>query len=132
MPALGAGMLALRSQFRMKCERDSPRALVDSHWGVYPSHRKTQPKGVGTARQCSDARRARVKASRPVQLRVTSHSDKILIVLEGRDSAGKDGYLKGSFKYLSPRETRVVALAVKSRLVCVVLPALRALLAGHT
>ena len=36
--------------------------------------------------------------------------DKILVLVEGRDAAGKDGGIKRVVEYLSPRETRVVAL----------------------
>ena len=36
--------------------------------------------------------------------------EKILVVLEGRDAAGKDGTIKRITEYLSPRNTRVVAL----------------------
>lgn len=36
--------------------------------------------------------------------------DKILLLLEGRDTAGKDGAIKRIVEHLSPRETRVVAL----------------------
>jgi polyphosphate kinase 2 len=39
---------------------------------------------------------------------------RILVVLEGRDSAGKDGAIKRIVKNLSPRETRVVALGKPS------------------
>ena len=35
---------------------------------------------------------------------------RVLVVLEGRDGAGKDGAIKRIVKNLSPRETRVVAL----------------------
>jgi polyphosphate kinase 2 len=43
------------------------------------------------------------------------HSDlKLLIILEGRDAAGKDGTIKILTKHLSPRETRVVALGKPS------------------
>jgi polyphosphate kinase len=35
---------------------------------------------------------------------------KIVILLEGRDAAGKDGTIKAIVQHLSPRETRVVAL----------------------
>ena len=35
--------------------------------------------------------------------------DKILVLLEGRDAAGKDGVIKRIVEHLSPRETRVVA-----------------------
>jgi len=40
--------------------------------------------------------------------------DKILILLEGRDAAGKDGAIKRIVQHLSPRETRVVALGKPS------------------
>ncbi len=40
--------------------------------------------------------------------------DRILVVLEGRDAAGKDGSIKRIVKHLSPRETRVVALGKPS------------------
>ncbi len=36
--------------------------------------------------------------------------DRILVLLEGRDAAGKDGAIKRIVEHLSPRETRVVAL----------------------
>ncbi len=39
---------------------------------------------------------------------------RILVVLEGRDGAGKDGAIKRITKNLSPRETRVVALGKPS------------------
>lgn len=35
---------------------------------------------------------------------------KLLVILEGRDAAGKDGTIKRIIKHLSPRDTRVVAL----------------------
>lgn len=40
--------------------------------------------------------------------------DKILVILEGRDASGKDGTIKRIVQHLSPRETRVVALAKPS------------------
>ena len=40
--------------------------------------------------------------------------DKILIIFEGRDAAGKDGLIKRVTEHLSPRETRVVALGKPS------------------
>ncbi|MFC6282149.1 MULTISPECIES: polyphosphate kinase 2 [Polaromonas] len=40
--------------------------------------------------------------------------DRILVLLEGRDAAGKDGGIKRIVEYLSPRETRVVALGKPS------------------
>ena len=41
-------------------------------------------------------------------------NDRILVVIEGRDAAGKDGLIKRVVEHLSPRETRVVALGVPS------------------
>ena len=40
--------------------------------------------------------------------------DKILVLVEGRDAAGKDGGIKRVVEHLSPRETRVVALGKPS------------------
>ena len=40
--------------------------------------------------------------------------NQILVVLEGRDTAGKDGTIKAITEHLSPRETRVVALGKPS------------------
>mgnify|MGYP003652555313 FL=1 len=40
--------------------------------------------------------------------------DKILIIFEGRDAAGKDGTIKRIVQHLSPRETRIVALGKPS------------------
>jgi polyphosphate kinase 2 len=42
------------------------------------------------------------------------HQNKILIIFEGRDGAGKDGSIKRIVEFLSPRETRVVALGPPS------------------
>lgn len=41
-------------------------------------------------------------------------NDKILVLVEGRDAAGKDGLIKRIVQHLSPRETRVVALGKPS------------------
>lgn len=43
-----------------------------------------------------------------------SCNDKILVLIEGRDAAGKDGVIKRIVQHLSPRETRVVALGKPS------------------
>lgn len=40
--------------------------------------------------------------------------ERILVIMEGRDAAGKDGVIKRITQHLSPRETRVVALGKPS------------------
>jgi polyphosphate kinase len=45
-----------------------------------------------------------------LQRHFIEENDKILVLLEGRDTAGKDGVIKRIVMHLSPRETRVVAL----------------------
>ncbi|HTJ62364.1 MAG TPA: polyphosphate kinase 2 [Alphaproteobacteria bacterium] len=45
-----------------------------------------------------------------LQRDVIGENRRILIILEGRDAAGKDGAIKRIVKHMSPRETRVVAL----------------------
>ena len=45
-----------------------------------------------------------------MQAAAVKSGEKILVVLEGRDAAGKDGTIKRITEFLSPRNTRVVAL----------------------
>lgn len=49
-----------------------------------------------------------------LQKEVIAKGLKLLIVIEGRDAAGKDGTIKKITKHLSPRETRIVALGKPS------------------
>ncbi|MGK2863605.1 MAG: hypothetical protein ACSLE0_16860, partial [Chitinophagaceae bacterium] len=49
-----------------------------------------------------------------LQKEIISSNLKVLVILEGRDAAGKDGTIKRIIKHLSPRETRVVALGKPS------------------
>lgn len=45
-----------------------------------------------------------------LQKHIIKHNDRIAVLFEGRDAAGKDGTIKRIIKHLSPREVRVVAL----------------------
>jgi len=49
-----------------------------------------------------------------LQKEIISSNLKFLVILEGRDAAGKDGIIKRIIKHLSPRETIVVALGKPS------------------
>ena len=49
-----------------------------------------------------------------LQREIIHSGQKILVILEGRDAAGKDGAIKRIVQHLSPREVRVVALAKPS------------------
>lgn len=49
-----------------------------------------------------------------LQKEIISSNLKLLVIIEGRDGAGKDGTIKRITKHLSPRETRVVALGQPS------------------
>ena len=49
-----------------------------------------------------------------LQNSLISKGDQILVIFEGRDTAGKDGSIKVITQHLSPRETRVVALGKPS------------------
>ncbi len=44
------------------------------------------------------------------QRHLIAAGDRVLVIFEGRDAAGKDGAIKHIIEHLSPRETRVVAL----------------------
>ncbi len=45
-----------------------------------------------------------------LQRQVIEHGQRVLVIFEGRDAAGKDGTIKRIVEHMSPRETRVVAL----------------------
>ncbi|MEM1080907.1 MAG: polyphosphate kinase 2 [Pseudomonadota bacterium] len=45
-----------------------------------------------------------------LQRHIIESGERLLIIFEGRDGAGKDGSIKRIVQHLSPRETRVVAL----------------------
>ncbi|MGO8919036.1 MAG: polyphosphate kinase 2 [Stellaceae bacterium] len=49
-----------------------------------------------------------------LQRQIIAEGDRILVILEGRDAAGKDGAIKHVTEHLSPRETRIVALGPPS------------------
>ncbi len=49
-----------------------------------------------------------------LQKHIIKKNDRVLIIFEGRDAGGKDGTIKRIIEYLSPRETRIVALGKPS------------------
>jgi polyphosphate kinase 2 len=49
-----------------------------------------------------------------LQREIIRCGDRILVIFEGRDAAGKDGTIKHITEHLSPRETRMVALGKPS------------------
>jgi polyphosphate kinase 2 len=49
-----------------------------------------------------------------MQKQIISKGDRVLVIFEGRDAAGKDGSIKRIVEHLSPRETKVVALGKPS------------------
>lgn len=49
-----------------------------------------------------------------LQRDVIANNRKLLIIMEGRDGAGKDGTIKRITEHMSPRETRIVALSKPS------------------
>ncbi len=50
-----------------------------------------------------------------LQRHLIKHGEKLLVLLEGRDAAGKDGAIKRIVEHMSPRETHVVALGKPSQ-----------------
>ena len=49
-----------------------------------------------------------------LQKDVIANDRKLLIIMEGRDGAGKDGTIKRITEHMSPRETRIIALSKPS------------------
>ena len=76
-----------------------------------PAKPKAAPK-LSYARQLRALQIELVKYQR----HLIAQGERILVILEGRDGAGKDGTIKRIIEHLSPRDTRVVALSKPSDL----------------
>jgi polyphosphate kinase len=72
--------------------------------------KKAQPEVRGYRKTVRDLQIELVRFQR----HVIAQNLKILVIVEGRDAAGKDGVIKRITEHLSPRETRVVALGKPS------------------
>ncbi|MFN7050640.1 MAG: polyphosphate kinase 2, partial [Gemmobacter sp.] len=89
--------------------REFPRAAPDAvreafEQGIYPYHR---PMG----RVAYEAEKARLQAELlKVQIWAQETGQKFVILMEGRDAAGKGGTIKRFMEHLNPRYARVVAL----------------------
>ena len=93
--------------------REFPRAAPDAvreafEQGIYPYHR---PMG----RVAYEAEKARLQAELlKVQIWAQETGQKFVILMEGRDAAGKGGTIKRFMEHLNPRYARVVALTKPS------------------
>jgi len=72
------------------------------------THPIPPPARLGKHRYARELRRLQIELVK-LHRHVIAHGRKILIILEGRDAAGKDGTIKRIAEHLSPREVRVVA-----------------------
>ncbi|MCX8508669.1 MAG: polyphosphate kinase 2, partial [Rhodobacteraceae bacterium] len=87
-------------------DRDTVRLAFES--GAYPYGRR-----LGT--QTYEAEKARLQAELlKVQIWAQESGQKFVILMEGRDAAGKGGTIKRFMEHLNPRYARVVALTKPS------------------
>ncbi len=95
------------------------------------SHLERLPAPLGRKHYARELRRLQIELVK-LHRQVIARGHKVLVILEGRDSAGKDGTIKRIVEHLSPREVRIVAPGKPSepRTERMVLPALRRASAG--
>ena len=74
---------------------------------------KKQPKKTKTNDYKETLRLLQIELVK-LQKHIIKKNERILIIFEGRDAGGKDGTIKRITQYLSPRETRIVALGKPS------------------
>lgn len=101
----------------------SEKSAIRNHDPADPSRDapKLQPAsavdGIQTA-MARDDYKAQLRLLQVVEVKLQRHfiacGDRILVILESTDAAGKDGSIKRIVEHLSPRETRVVALGKPS------------------
>ena len=78
---------------------------------LVPSRRTLHHVQMGKKTDAYDAELERLQlAVVKTQAWTIEHGLRVVIVLEGRDTAGKDGAIKRLTEHMSPRQTRVVAL----------------------
>jgi polyphosphate kinase len=75
--------------------------------------RKKQTKQINPATYKETLRSLQIELVK-LQKHIIKNNERILVILEGRDASGKDGTIKRITQYLSPRETRIVALGKPS------------------
>ena len=63
---------------------------------------------IGGKKYARELRRLQIELVK-LHRHVIARGHKVLVILEGRDTAGKDGTIKHIVEHLSPREVRVVA-----------------------
>lgn len=83
--------------------KSCPAAVGDSHEDALIPHKRYKA-------ELHDLQVELVK----LQRNTIARGNRILVLLEGRDAAGKDGSIKRIVAHLSPRDTRVVALGKPS------------------
>ena len=77
------------------------------------SERRAASEGIEDGEYCETLHALQVELVK-LQKHFICCDDMILVLLEGRDTAGQDGVIKRIVQHLSPRETRVVALGKPS------------------
>lgn len=74
---------------------------------------KPAKKKTGSDGYAAELRRLQIQLV-CLQRHLIARNEKLLVIIEGRDGAGKDGTIKRITEHMSPRETRVVALGKPS------------------
>ncbi|MEO6958386.1 MAG: polyphosphate kinase 2, partial [Burkholderiaceae bacterium] len=95
----------------IKGSTKTPKSVADSDTGA--STRNSLPSSLSVRDYKTQLRLLQIELVK-LQRHFINCGDKILVLLEGRDAAGKDGSIKRIVAHLSPRETRVVALGKPS------------------
>ncbi len=75
------------------------------------ARKEREPEGELTKAGCADALYALQVELVKLQKHLIKGGERIVVLLEGRDAAGKDGTIKHVIEHFSPREARVVSLA---------------------
>ena len=93
--------------------REFPRATPDAIRQAFESGKYPYARLMGRAP--SEAEKARLQAELlKVQIWAQETGQKFVILMEGRDAAGKGGTIKRFMEHLNPRYARVVALTKPS------------------
>ncbi|GAA4391053.1 MULTISPECIES: polyphosphate kinase 2 [Brevibacterium] len=105
-------LVELHSKVKVQAAKDA-KATAPSGPGGIPAWQENYPYETKLSRRSYERQKRQLQVELlKLQLWVKTNDQKIAILFEGRDAAGKGGSIKRFMEHLNPRGARIVALSV--------------------
>ena len=105
-------LVELHSKVKVQAAKDA-KVEVPSGPGGLPAWRENYPYDTKLTRRSYERQKRQLQVELlKLQLWIRTNNEKVAILFEGRDAAGKGGSIKRFMEHLNPRGARIVALSV--------------------